>query len=239
MRLLTLTTMLTAAGLLAGAGSATAATGHACKINGGAAGCPAALNIAAGSDLIATDVGVAAADDFVFSGPGNLVRCRDATAKGILTSAGGPAFPIGGGGPAGFVTGASITGPVGAPCAAVVGGGAATASVTLIDSNGAAPGLVSLHGDWIAGGVLPRLVLRAPTFVIREQTAAGIISCTYRGGAFTGAVTNNALGRVNFVAQPVNKFAGPAACPPAATISVPFNVRWSFGGVAGPLRISA
>lgn len=235
----TLIATAAAAATLAGASTASAATGHGCTINGGAAGCPAALNIPAGSDLIGTDVGLAVADDFAFAGAGNTVRCRDATIKGVLTSAGGPAYPIGGGGPKGYSPGASFTGPAGAPCSAVVGGGAATASVALIDGNGANPGLVDLLGEWVPGANTARLLLRAPQFRITETTAAGVISCIYRGSTFAGAVTNNALGRVTFSAQPVTKLVGPAACPAAATISVPFNLRWAFAGSAGPFRISA
>jgi hypothetical protein len=242
MRLASLTTAaLAATAALSATGTAQAANGHGCRINGLAAGCPAGFAIPAGSDLIGTDGGLAAADDFVFAGPGNAVRCRDATFKAILTSAGGPAFPIGGLGPGGYVTGASITGPFGARCAGVVGGAAAPASVSLLDGNGAAPGLVDFRGDWIGGFVPPRLALRAPVFLLRELLPTGaVISCTYRGGAFTAAVTNSPAGRVIFGAQPVNKLAGPALCPPVATISVPFNVRWALGGVAsGPFRISA
>lgn len=235
-----LATLVAASAALGAAGSAQAATGHACKVNGLAAGCPAALNIPAPSDLIATDVGVAAADDFVFNGPGNLLRCRDATAKGILTSAGGPAYPVGGAGPKGYVPGASITGPAGTRCIGGIPGAATTGTVTLLDGNGAAPGLVDFTGTWLPASGQAQLTLRAPVFGIREWVGPALIaSCTYRGGAFNGHVANNALGRVNFTAQPVTKLAGPAVCPPAATITVPFNVRWAAGGAAGPFRISA
>lgn len=233
-----LTTTLALTGALAAASGAAAATGHACQVNGAAAGCAAALNIPIGADLVATDPSIAAADDFVFAGPGNTMRCRDATAKGILTSAGGPAYPVGGGGPKGYLAGASITGPAGSACNGSVGGAPATGAVMLADGNGAAPGVVDALGDW-ASPTSVRLTLRAPVFVLRELTAAGWISCTYRGTAFTGAVANDALGRVSFVGQPVSKLAGPAPCPAAATISVPFNVRWQLGGGVGPFRISA
>ena len=235
-----LATAIAASTTLAATGSASAATGHACKVNGGAAGCPAGLSIAAGSDLIGTDPSALVADDFVFAGAGNTVRCSFATIKGILKDDGGPAFPIGGHGPLGYSPGASFSGPVGANCSAVVGGAGVSATATLIDGNGANPGLVDFQGEWIPGANAPRITLRAPVFVIREFTAtAAIANCSYRGGAFIGTVTNNAFGRVNFVAQPVAKLAGPAACPAAATISVPFNVRWAFGGGTGPFRISA
>lgn len=235
-----ITALAAASATLATAGSAAAATGHACTVNGLAAGCPAALNIPAGSDLIATDVGVAAADDFVFLGPGNLLRCRDATAKGVLTSAGGPAYPIGGAGPKGYVPGASITGPTGTRCTGGIPGAATTGTVTLLDGNGAAPGLVDFTGTWLPNLGTAQLTLRAPIFGIREFVGAALIAtCTYRGTAFTGSVTNNAAGRVNFTSQPVTKLAGPAVCPVNATITVPFNVRWAAGGVVGPFRISA
>lgn len=237
-------TLITAAAATAAtfafAGPAVAATGHGCQINGLGGGCPAALAIPAPSDLIGTDVGVAAIDDFRFVGAGNSLRCRDATIKGILLSAGGPAFPIGGGGPKGYSPGASFSGPAGTRCTGLVGAAAATGYVTLIDGNGAATGLVDFQGEWLPTAAAARLTLRAPLFAIREYVGAALVaSCTYRGGAFAGTVTNNAAGRVNFVAQPVTKLAGPAACPAAATISVPFNVRWAVGGAAGPFRISA
>lgn len=225
---------------LAGAASANASTGHGCQFNGAAAGCPAAANIPAGSDLIFTDPSIAAADDFQFVGAANAVRCRDATAKGVLTSAGGPAYPIGGTGPTGYIPGASITGPLGTACSATIGGIGSTGSVTLLDSNGALPGLVNFQGDWTGAGALPKLVLRAPVFLVREILPTGApIDCKYRGEAFTAAVTNSALGLVKFVGQPVVKLSGPAPCPTTATISVPFNVRWAFGGGTGPFRISA
>lgn len=240
---LTSTLLATAAGgllALGGASSASAATGHACKVNGLAAGCPAALNIPAGSDLIGTDVGPAAVDDFRFNGPGNVLTCRDATIKGVLNSAGGPAYPVGGFGPVGQVPGASITGPGGTRCTGAIPGAATTGTVTLLDSNGAAPGLVNFQGEWLPNLNSARLTLRAPVFGIREWVGAALVaSCTYRGGAFNGVVTNNAAGRVNFINQPVTKLAGPAVCPAAATITVPFNVRWVSGGAAGPFRISA
>ncbi len=233
-------TALAASASAAGASSASAATGHACKVNGLAAGCPAALTIPAPSDLIATDVGPAAADDFRFLGPGNSVRCRDATHKGILTSSGGPVYPVGGAGPKGYIPAASITGPAGTPCIGAIPGAAITATVTLLDGNGASPGLVDVQGDWLAGLLQARLTLRAPVFGIREFVGGALVaSCVYRGGAFTGVVTNAASGRVNYTAQPVNKLAGPAICPAAGTISVPFNVRWAAGGLAGPFRVSA
>ncbi len=240
---LTSTLLATAASgvlALAGASSASAATGHACKVNGLGAGCPAALNIPAPSDLIGTDVGAAAVDDFRFSGAANLLTCRDATMKGVLGSAGGPAYPVGGFGPMGQIPGASITGPGGTRCTGGVGAAAATGTVALLDSNGAAPGLVDFQGEWQPNLGTAKLTLRAPVFGIREWVGAALVaSCTYRGSAFTGAVTNTAAGRVNFVNQPVTKLAGPAACPVAATITVPFNVRWVAGGAAGPFRISA
>ncbi len=231
---------LAASAALAFAAPASAATGHACRINGVAAGCPAAFAIPTPSDVIGTDVGLAAADDFQFLGAGNFLRCRDATIKGILTNAGGPAFPIGGVGPLGFVTGASFTGPLGTRCVGAAGGAAVTGTVDLVDSNGAAPGLVDFQGTWVPAANQARLTLRAPVFVIREFVGAAFLAtCTYRGAAFVGGVTNNAVGRVNFVAQPVNKLAGPAVCPAAAAISVPFNVRWATPAATGPFRISA
>jgi hypothetical protein len=229
-----------AAALTATTGSASAAVGHACQVNGAAGGCPAALNIPVGADLIGTDAGPGGADDFQFVGPGNVMRCSFATIKGVLTDAGGPAYPIGGAGPKGFSTGASLTGPGGTACNGVVGGAAASGSVTLLESNGAAPGLVDMQGTWVPGANAARLTLRAPIFRLREwRSTTTIAECTYRGGSFTGAVTNNALGRVSFVAQPVVKLAGPAICPPNATITVPFHVRWALGIGSGPLRISA
>ncbi|MBJ7469975.1 MAG: hypothetical protein JHD16_01675 [Solirubrobacteraceae bacterium] len=231
---------LSATTALAGASTAQAATGHGCQVNGMAAGCPAALAIPAPSDLIGTDVGAAAVDDLRFVAAGNFLRCRDTTIKGILTSAGGPAYPVGGTGPLGYSPGASFTGPGGTRCTGSLGAAAVTATVTLIDGNGALPGLVDVQGEWVPFANSARLTLRAPVFAIRQYVGAALVaSCTYRGGAFTGAVTNNALGRVTFGAQPVNRVAGPAACPAAATISVPFNVRWAAGGFSGPFRISA
>lgn len=231
---------LAASTIAVSASPASAATGHACKVNGLAAGCPAAVAVPAPSDLIGTDVGAAAVDDFRFVGPANSMRCSDATIKGILLSAGGPAFPIGGAGPKGYSPGANFAGPGGTRCVGAVGAAAVTGYVTLIDGNGPATGLVDVQGEWLPANNQARLTLRAPLFAIREYVGAALVaSCTYRGGAFTGTVTNNVLGRVNFVAQPVTKVVGPAACPPAATISVPFNVRWAAGGSAGPFRISA
>ncbi len=222
------------------AGPAEAATGHGCQISGLAGGCPAALAIPAPSDLIGVDAGPAAVDDFRFVGAGNTLRCTDATIKGILTSAGGPAFPIGGGGPKGYSPGASFTGPAGTRCTGMLGAAASTGLVTLIDGNGAAPGLVDFQGEWLPAVGQARLTLRAPVFAIREYVGAALVaSCTYRGGAFAGVVANLASGRVTFTAQAVTKLAGPAICPAAATVSVPFNVRWVAGGAAGPFRISA
>jgi hypothetical protein len=226
-----LATAVAGASLLA-AGSAQAATGHACKTNAGAAGCTAANLVANATALTAGDVGSAAADDFLFTGGPNNLRCTRAQGAGTLTSNGGT--PPTSTGPAGNLTSLTLDNGAGVKCTGLLAGVAVTGTVVVNDSNGATAGLVNVQGDWAAGA--PTLVLQNLSVTATLYSGASVFAtCSYTAAAFTGTVSNAATGRVTFTNQALTKSAGPTVCPVSGTASVPVNLTTA----TGPVYVSA
>lgn len=217
--------------LLAATGQAQAATGHACTVNGGAAGCASGSAVANGTALSANDVGAAAADDFVFVGGANNLRCTRAQGAGTLTSNGGGVFPVGGTGPAGNLSSLTLdNGSAATKCTGVLAGTAVTGTVAVNDSNGATAGLVNVQGDWNAGS--PTLTLQNLSVTATLYVGASVFAtCSYTSAAFTGSVSNNAAGRVTFTSQPLTKSGGSAVCPTSGTGSVPVNLVRAGGSL--------
>lgn len=226
-----LTALVSAGAMLAAAGQAQAATGHACTVNGGAAGCASGSAVANGTALSANDVGSAAADDFLFTGGANNLRCTRAQGAGTLTSNGGLAFPVGGTGPSGNLSSLTLdNGSAATKCTGVLAGTPVTGTVLVNDSNGATAGLVNVQGDWNAGA--PTLTLQNLSVTATLYVGSSVFAtCSYTSAAFTGSVSNNAAGRVTFTNQPLSKSSGSTACPLSGTASVPVNLVRAGGSL--------
>lgn len=226
-----LVALVSTGALLAATGQAQAATGHACTVNGGAAGCASGSAVANGTALSANDVGSAAADDFFFAGGTSNLRCTRALGAGTLTSNGGATFPVGGTGPAGYLSSLTLdNGSAATKCTGLLSGTAVTGTVTVNDSNGASAGLVNVLGNWNAGS--PTLTLQNLNVTANLYVGVTVIAtCTYTSAAFTGAVSNNAAGRVSFTGQGLTKVSGPASCPVSGTASVPVNLVRAGGSL--------
>lgn len=219
----TTATALAAGALLSPA--AHAATGHACTVNGGAAGCASGSTVSGGSALTFNDVGSAAADDFTLSAGSFNARCTRVLGTASLVNDGGAAYPLGGAGASVALT--SLTLDNGTPftkCTGVLAGTSVTYVITLQDSNGSGvPGLADGTTDWNAGA--PRLTFHNVDLKLDMYVGSTVAwKCSFRVASLSGAVTNNAAGRVNFTGQPFVKTGGMSYCPTSGTISFPVNL---------------
>jgi hypothetical protein len=216
-----LATAVAGASLLA-AGSAQAATGHACKTNTGASGCTAANLVAAGA-LTAADVGTAAADDFTFVGTNATLRCTVASGAGQITSNGGTGAV--GTGVTGYLSSLTLNNGGSGACTGTLAGVAVTGTVTVNDSNGASLGLVNVVGDWLAGS--PKVTLQNLS-VTATLLASGspYATCNLSATSYQGTPNANASGRVNFSGTLTKVVAGSTGiCPASGTATVPVNFQ--------------